>query len=85
MFWFILFSASLNADIGAFEPKLVLGSFPSIELCAAAGAIGINDLNALHPDKDFRGECSQQNEIRRHPDEPLYDLQQLAALAGARR
>lgn len=85
MFWFILFSASLNAEIGAFEPKLILGPATSIELCATLGAIGINKLNAEFPDKDFRGECSQHKELRRHPDEPLYDLQQLAALAGVLR
>lgn len=81
--WMILFAAAIYADADAFEPKVMAGPFPSLEVCAAVAAIGISDLNTKHPDKDFRVECSTQKELKRHPDSPLYDLRDVAALAGA--
>jgi hypothetical protein len=81
MFWMILFAAAIHSGDAAFEPKLAAGPFPSIRGCAAAGALGVNRLNEVYPDKDFRVECARDKEIRRHSLEPLMDLQKLYAVA----
>jgi len=81
MLYAILFVGMLGADSSAMEPKVVFGPFDSLQMCAAAGALGINELNAKHPDKDFRIDCAPTNEIKRRPGANLYDLTALRALA----
>ena len=67
MLYAILFVGSLGTDASAMEPRVAFGPFETLRQCAAAGALGINELNGKHPDKDFRIDCSPTNEIKRRP------------------
>ena len=79
MYWMLLFAAAIGSPTDQFEQKLAVGPFPTETSCAAAAALGIDRLNGLHPDQDFRAACSPKK--LRRPGDKLYTLQELAELA----
>ena len=73
-YWFELFAADRGAPLTEFRWKTAAGPFEDIAICYAAGAIGMNGLNAANPNKDFLGRCE---------GEALLDLREMADRARA--
>jgi hypothetical protein len=57
MFWFIVFTSFLGADIAQMKSTLMLGPFGTEVQCWATGASTVQRIATVDPDNEYRGAC----------------------------
>jgi hypothetical protein len=57
MFWFIVFTSFLGADIAQMKSTLMLGPFGTEVQCWATGASTVERIVIIDPDNEYRGAC----------------------------
>jgi hypothetical protein len=57
MFWFVVFSSFLGADIAQMKSTLMLGPFGTEAQCWTTGAATVERIITIDPDSEYRGGC----------------------------
>jgi hypothetical protein len=57
MFWFVVFSSFLGADIAQMKSTLMLGPFGTEVQCWTTGAATVERIITIDPDSEYRGGC----------------------------
>jgi hypothetical protein len=57
MFWFVVFSTFLGADIAQMKSTLMLGPFGTEVQCRATGVATVERITTIDPDNEYRGAC----------------------------
>jgi hypothetical protein len=60
MFWFVVFSSLLGADIAQMKSTLMLAPFSTEVQCWAAGSATVERIMTIDPDNEYRGDCSSR-------------------------
>jgi hypothetical protein len=57
MFWFVVFSSFLGADVAQMKSTLMLGPFSTETQCWGTGAVTLERIIAIDPETQYRGVC----------------------------
>ena len=60
MFWFVVFSSFLGADVALMKSTLMLGPFSTETQCWRTGAVTLERVIAIDPETQYRGVASNR-------------------------
>lgn len=56
--WFELYSSDAGAGPAALRPRTKEGPFPDVVICYVIGALAMDVLAEVRPERDYRGRCA---------------------------